>query len=74
MSQLIGIADTRNARRKSVLLRLDPKLYNALAQWAGEEFRSTNAQIEYLLHKVLVDAGRVNAAHTRRTQPRAQRA
>jgi hypothetical protein len=73
MSQLVGIADTRTARRKSVLLRLDPRLYNALAQWAADEFRSTNAQIEYLLHKVLVDAGRVSAARTKRSQPRAQR-
>jgi hypothetical protein len=74
MGQLVGIADARTARRKSVLLRLDPRLYNALAQWAADDFRSTNAQIEYLLHKVLVDAGRVSAARTRRSQPRAERA
>jgi hypothetical protein len=73
MSQLVGIADTRTARRKSVLLRLDPRLYNALTQWAADDFRSTNAQIEYLLHKVLIDAGRVTGARTRRSQPRAQR-
>jgi len=74
MSQLVGIADTHPAQRKSVLLRLDPRLYSALARWAADDFRSTNAQIEYLLHKVLVDAGRVSAARTRRSQPRAQRA
>ena len=74
MSQLVGIADTHPAQRKSVLLRLDPRHYSALARWAADDFRSTNAQIEYLLHKVLVDAGRVSAARTRRSQPRAQRA
>jgi len=74
MGQLVGIAETRTARRKSVLLRLDPRLYNALAHWAADDFRSTNAQIEYLLHKILVDAGRVSAARTKRSQSRAQRA
>jgi hypothetical protein len=35
--------------RKSVLLRLDPAVHDALARWASDELRSTNAQIEYLL-------------------------
>ncbi len=61
MSQLVGVAETHRAQRKSVLLRLDPRLYNALARWAADEFRSTNAQIEFLLRQALVDAGRVRA-------------
>ena len=32
-----------------MLLRLDPHVYNALARWASEEFRSTNGQIAFLL-------------------------
>ena len=35
--------------RKQVLLRLSPSLWNDLAGWAEEDFRSINAQIEYLL-------------------------
>lgn len=35
--------------KKQVLLRLSPSLWNDLAQWAEEDFRSINAQIEYLL-------------------------
>ncbi len=35
--------------RKQVPLRLSPKLYNALAAWAADDFRSVNGQIEYLL-------------------------
>jgi len=74
MAPSAAIADLP-VRRKTVLLRLDPKLYVALSRWAAEDFRSTNAQIEYLLHKVLVDSGRVGApARTRRSLPRAQRA
>lgn len=35
--------------KKQVLLRLSPALWNELAQWAEDDFRSINAQIEYLL-------------------------
>jgi hypothetical protein len=46
-------------QRKSVLLRLDPAVHDALARWAGDELRSTNAQIEFLLRRALADAGRL---------------
>ena len=46
------------AERKSLLLRLDPAVHDALACWAGDELRSTNAQIDYLLRRALADAGR----------------
>jgi hypothetical protein len=45
--------------RKSVLLRLDPAVHDALARWAGDELRSTNAQIEFLLRRALDDVGRL---------------
>ena len=45
--------------RKSVLLRLDPAVHDALARWASDELRSTNAQIEFLLRRALADAGRL---------------
>ena len=48
--------------RKSVLLRLDPAVHDALARWAGDELRSTNAQIEFLLRRALADAGRMPGA------------
>lgn len=35
--------------KKQVLLRLAPSLWNELAAWAEEDFRSINGQIEYLL-------------------------
>ena len=37
------------AEKKQVPLRLNEKLYNAIAQWAEDDFRSVNGQIEYLL-------------------------
>ncbi|ANZ35413.1 hypothetical protein BBK82_04270 [Lentzea guizhouensis] len=47
------------AERKSVLLRLDPAVHDALSRWANDELRSTNAQIEFLLRRALADAGRL---------------
>ena len=47
------------ADRKGILLRLDPAVHDALARWAGDELRSTNAQIEYLLRRALSEAGRL---------------
>jgi hypothetical protein len=49
----------RPQQRKQVLLRLDPQVYEALARWAGDELRSANAQIEFLLRKALAEAGRL---------------
>ncbi|MET8036614.1 hypothetical protein [Streptomyces sp. NPDC005345] len=46
-------------QRKQVLLRLDPLVYEALARWAGDELRSANAQIEFLLRRALGAAGRL---------------
>lgn len=39
----------RGSQRKSFLLRMSPALYAELRTWADQEFRSLNAQIEYLL-------------------------
>ena len=36
-------------QKKQVPLRLSPKLYDAIAAWAEDDFRSVNGQIEYLL-------------------------
>ncbi|MEU0939158.1 MULTISPECIES: hypothetical protein [unclassified Embleya] len=45
--------------RKKILLRLDPAVHDAIAKWAADELRSTNAQIEFLLRRALGDAGRM---------------
>ena len=47
------------AERKGILLRLDPAVHDALARWASDELRSTNAQIEFLLRRALTEAGRM---------------
>lgn len=40
------MADTQ---KKQLPLRLSAKLYNEIAAWAEDDFRSVNGQIEYLL-------------------------
>jgi hypothetical protein len=54
-----GGGDDAVSERKSILLRLDPAVHDALAKWAADELRSTNAQIEYLLRRALADTGRL---------------
>lgn len=41
-----------------MLLRLDRSVHDALARWASDELRSTNAQIEFILRRAITDAGR----------------
>ncbi|MGH3415867.1 MAG: hypothetical protein ACRDVE_03815 [Actinocrinis sp.] len=63
------------SERKQILLRLDPAVHDALARWAGDELRSTTAQIEYLLRQALGRAGRLPGdvgAMPRRGRPRKQ--
>ena len=47
------------AKRKSFLLRLDPRTHAALQKWADDDFRSLNGQIEYLLRTLLKKHGRL---------------
>ncbi len=46
------------ASRKAFLLRIDPRLWNALEKWASDDLRSVNGQIEYVLARAVKDAGR----------------
>ena len=47
------------AESKRFLLRLDPRLFEALRRWANDDLRSINAQIEYLLAEQARRAGRL---------------
>ena len=56
----------RGRERKSMLLRLDPAVHEALARWAADDLRSTNAHVEWLLRRALEQAGRLNPEDKRR--------
>lgn len=47
------------AQKKPFVLRLDPEILKALEKWAGDEFRSTNGQIEWIVSKALKESGRL---------------
>jgi hypothetical protein len=54
---------------KRFLLRLDPRLFDALRRWADDDLRSINAQIEYLLTDQARRAGRLPKPPVRRPPP-----
>jgi len=44
---------TREGGKKQVPLRLNAKLWQEIASWAEDDFRSINGQIEYLLSEAV---------------------
>ena len=47
------------ADRKAFLLRIDPKVLEALQRWADDDLRSLNGQIEFVLRRTLREQGRL---------------
>jgi hypothetical protein len=47
------------AVKKSFVLRIDEDLYRALEKWAGDDFRSVNGQIEWVIYQELKKLGRI---------------
>ena len=60
------------AARKPFLLRTDPEVLAALQRWAADELRSVNAQIDFLLRRVLRDAGRLPSPGAGDAEPGAE--
>lgn len=53
---------------KSFILRMDAEMMDAIENWAAEEFRSTNGQIQYILDQALRKAGRLKKRKQSRPQ------
>jgi len=49
------------AEKKAYPLRISPQVLDAMQRWAGDELRSVNAQIEYVLREALRKAGRLKS-------------
>lgn len=47
------------AKKKPFALRLDEEMMKAIEQWAADDFRSTNGQLEWVIHEALRKAGRL---------------
>jgi hypothetical protein len=41
------------ADKKSILLRIDPLLWEELQRWADDELRSLNSQMEWILREAV---------------------
>ena len=50
------------AEKKTFLLRISPQLWAEVNRWAGDELRSVNGQIEYLLRRAVEEHRRTSAA------------
>jgi hypothetical protein len=48
-------------QKKPFVLRLDPEVLKAIEKWAADEFRSSNGQLEWIIHKALKDSGRLKS-------------
>ena len=46
-------------KKKAFALRLEADLLDAVEKWAADEFRSSNGQIEWIIHQALLKAGRL---------------
>ena len=44
---------------KSFVLRIDSATMEALERWAADEFRSTNGQLQWIIHEALQKSGRL---------------
>jgi hypothetical protein len=58
--------------KKSFLLRIDEATYAALEKWAADEFRSVNGQLEWVIDKMMREAGRLPKEKKAAPPPRDQ--
>ena len=47
------------AKKKPFVLRMDPEVLRAIEKWAADEFRSSNGQMEWIIHEALRKSGRL---------------
>lgn len=55
------------AAKKKFVLRIDEKTLSAVEEWAAEEFRSVNGQLEWIITKVLKEADRLDKLREKKT-------
>lgn len=46
---------------KNFVLRIDPDTLEAVERWAADEFRSTNAQLQWIIREALRKSGRLHS-------------
>lgn len=48
--------------KKNFVLRIDEETFKSLEKWAGDEFRSVNGQLEWIIDQALKESGRKKKA------------
>ena len=61
-SWFVLFSEAAVAERKNFLLRIDPAILDSIQQWAADDLRSLNGQIEFILRKALTESARYRAA------------
>ena len=51
--------EEKSDKKKPFILRISPAILKAVEEWAADDFRSVNGQIEYLLNDALKKAKRL---------------
>lgn len=59
--------------KKKFLLRINPELWEELNYWAEQEFRSVNAQIEFLLREAVLRRGKSIAEDPGTNRPQSRK-
>ena len=49
---------TKEANTRRFVLRIDGETMDAIEQWAADEFRSTNGQLQWIIAEALRRSGR----------------
>ena len=47
------------AKKTPFVLRMDPEILKSIEKWAADDFRSSNGQIEWIIHEALRKSGRL---------------
>lgn len=53
------IGNSPSTSTKSFVLRVDAETMAAVEKWAADEFRSTNGQLQWIIHEALRKSGRL---------------
>jgi len=53
------------AKKKSFPLRINEDIIKAVQQWAADDLRSVNAQLEYIIREALWKSGRLKKPKTK---------
>lgn len=53
------MAQEKEQKTKTFVLRIDSKTMSAIEAWAADEFRSVNGQLQWIIAEALKRSGRV---------------